>query len=98
MEIDFKEFLPIGSVVLLNEAKKKIMVIGIMQINVDDERMYDYMGVLFPEGYVGPASCFLFNKADIAEVVSEGYRCDDQNLFADAMENIIKTVNQALLD
>ena len=40
--------LPIGSVVLLNEAEKKLMIIGILQRN--GEEVFDYVGCPYPEG------------------------------------------------
>ena len=56
MEVDmFKELLPIGSVVLLKGGIKKIMVTGIKPVSKDDdgtEQEYDYIGVIYPEGYL----------------------------------------------
>lgn len=44
-----EDLLPIGSVVLLCEGKKKLMVIGYNHIS--QSGFHDYYGVLFPEGY-----------------------------------------------
>lgn len=66
-----KDLLPIGSVVLLQEATKSLMIVGIMQI--DDEGItYDYISCPFPEGYVNEETFFLFNHEDIAEVYFVG--------------------------
>ena len=49
----YKELLPIGSVVLLRDAMKKLMIIGIKPVKADEpDKMYDYIGVLYPEGFL----------------------------------------------
>lgn len=62
-----KELLPIGSVVLVKEATKSLMIIGIMQMD-DEGDEHDYIACLFPEGYINADTFFLFNHEDIAEV------------------------------
>lgn len=47
-----KNLLPIGSVVLLKDATKKLVIIGILQVNPSENKIYDYLGVPYPEGYV----------------------------------------------
>ena len=50
----FEKMLPIGSVVLLNNAIKKTMIIGYMQMTADDKnRLHDYVGVMYPGGSLG---------------------------------------------
>lgn len=63
-----KELLPIGSVVLLNNGKKSLMIIGVLQHSKDDNTRYDYLAVLHPEGHINNESFFLFNQEDIQEV------------------------------
>ncbi|MDR0858014.1 MAG: DUF4176 domain-containing protein, partial [Oscillospiraceae bacterium] len=48
-----KDLLPVGSVVLLNGADKRLMIYGVLQLNPEDGVQYDYLGCLYPEGYVG---------------------------------------------
>ncbi len=67
-----EKLLPIGSVVLLSEASKKIMVIGYMP-QVEDKQVYDYIGVIFPEGYISPDTQLLFNHSQIANIYFRGY-------------------------
>ena len=62
-----KDLLPIGSVVLLKEAEKSLMIVGILQKDETD-RVFDYIAVLFPEGYLDAETFFLFNHEDIADV------------------------------
>lgn len=62
-----KELLPIGSVVMLKEAKKSLMIIGVMQRD-EEGKKYDYISVVFPEGYINADTFFLFNHEDVVEV------------------------------
>ena len=45
--------LPIGSVVTLEEGKHKLMIFGVKQTHSETGKLYDYAGVLYPEGNVG---------------------------------------------
>ena len=66
--------LPIGSVVLLQGAIKKLMIMGIKQKKADEpEQEYDYIGVPYPEGFLRPDMTYLFNQEDINDVVFHGY-------------------------
>lgn len=62
-----KNLLPIGSVVLLKEGKKRLMIYGINQ-KTDKGDIYDYIGCLYPEGNISPEYTYLFN-ADAIEAV-----------------------------
>ena len=49
-----KRFLPIGSVVLLKESKKRIMIVGVKQKQIASEKVWDYSACLYPEGIINP--------------------------------------------
>lgn len=85
-----KNLLPIGSIVVLKEGYKKLMVIGRMQLQGKEERLWDYLGVLYPEGYLGEGYTFLFNNEDIEEVVFEGYTDLEDEAFRVALKNLQK--------
>lgn len=93
-----KEYLPIGSVVLLNNAKKKLVITGIMQIssNKEQAKVYDYLGVPYPEGYVGAESGFLFYHKDIQEVLYRGYTDDERRHFIEFMQNMIDQTEKTM--
>lgn len=73
MENKKQELLALGSIVVLNGGYKKLMIIGRMQLHGKEEKLWDYLGVLYPEGYLGDNYKFLFNNEDISEVIFEGY-------------------------
>ena len=45
-----KDLLPIGSVVALEGATRKLMIIGLLVQDEQTKTMYDYIGEPFPEG------------------------------------------------
>ncbi|EHJ7843770.1 MAG: DUF4176 domain-containing protein [[Clostridium] innocuum] len=69
---DAKTMLPIGSIVTLEGGSKKLMIIGRCQQNNDE--LYDYTAVLYPEGMLMTDEVYLFNKADISHVHFTGYQ------------------------
>ena len=87
------EYLPIGSVVLLNESVKKVMIMGFAQASPDNvEQVYDYCGCLYPEGYMDPNKVYLFNNEQIAAVYSIGYMDAEQHEFADKLATVMAQV------
>lgn len=69
-----EELLPVGSVVLLKDGEKRLMISGVMQKDKHGRgKEYDYLGVLYPEGYMGKRYQYLFNHGDIAVIVFRGY-------------------------
>lgn len=81
-----QEFLPIGSIVLLKGARRKIMIFGYTPKYED--KNYDYIGVVYPEGFIGnDIGNVLFNKDDINDVVFKGYlNPESQDLIAQLEE------------
>ena len=78
---DVRKLLPIGSVVLLNGAEKRLMIFGIRQTNAETGREFDYIGVLYPEGNMGEDMRFMFDHDDIADIVFVGYSDDEREEF-----------------
>jgi hypothetical protein len=76
-----EELLPIGSIVLLKDAEKKLMIHGVKQTNQETEEEYDYSGVLYPEGDIGEIGKILFNHDQIEHVYFEGYVDEEREKF-----------------
>lgn len=77
--------LPIGSVVQLKEAEKKLMIIGILQQNGDGKN-YDFMGCPYPEGVLNSESMYLFNHSDIKDVCFLGFDNVERQMFVKNLE------------
>lgn len=92
-----KEFLPIGSVVLLKGTQKKLMIIGRAQ--VCEGQIHKYSGVLYPEGYLGSDQIYLFEEADIETVYYIGMQDTDEFAYRRALqESIEKEIRQKAAD
>lgn len=74
--------LPIGSIVLLKGGAKKLMITGIKPVKEDDpNRIYDYIGVVYPEGFIGNEYNFLFDHDNITDVIFRGYENPERKEF-----------------
>ena len=86
--------LPIGSVVLLKEAEKRLMIYGIKQINEADGKVYDYIACLYPEGNIGEEYNYLFNHDDIEKVDFIGYVDAEFQLFRETLAKELAEMSQ----
>ena len=78
----FDHLLPIGSVVLLKDGVKKLMITGIKPVKEDEpDKVYDYIGVIYPEGFIGNEYNFLFNHDSINDVIFRGYENPERKEF-----------------
>lgn len=85
-----KEFLPLGTVVLLKEATKKVMIIGYLQVT-GDKKTFDYAGVIWPEGALSSDKTLLFNQEDISQIFFDGYKNDEQKIFFEKINELLKS-------
>lgn len=90
MENNKQELLALGSIVVLKGGYKKLMIVGRMQLQGEEEKLWDYLGVLYPEGYLGNDYTFLFNNEDIDEVIFKGY----SDLEDEALKLAIRRYNK----
>lgn len=81
-----KDLLPIGTVVALKEGTKSLMIIGVMQTD-DTDRVYDYIAVLYPEGFLNTEMFFLFNHEDIDDIIFKGYDNPERKAFIASLED-----------
>ncbi len=89
------EYLPIGSVVLLKESTRRVMVVGLCQRGAQTQKVYDYVGVVFPEGFVSADKMFLFNNEQIDVIFSLGYMDEEQLRFLDYAEEKFAELKQS---
>ena len=55
-------FLPVGSVVLLKDAKRPVVIIGFSVIEKGERKVWDYLGCAYPVGVVGTDKNLLFHR------------------------------------
>lgn len=92
-----KDYLPIGSIVLLQGATKKTMIIGILHMKeAGNERIYDYLGVPYPEGFMGKSSAYLFDHEHIENVIFVGYSDPERQNFIEFISHIYKASDETI--
>jgi|SRR5699024_94936 len=99
--MEIKNFLPNGSVVLLTEGTKKLMIYGRKQLLVEgidseneqiNDLMFDYIGVPYPEGYISQEYTYVFNHSDIDEVIFKGFIDDEEEALQNVLhDNVVKS-------
>ena len=83
----FKELLPIGTIVTLKGGVRKLMVTGMkISLKDDPDRIFDYIGVLYPEGFLGDEGNILFNHEDINDIIYNGYNNPEREDFINYLE------------
>lgn len=86
------DLLPIGSIVLLRDGEKRLMVIGVMQNDAGGTgNNYDYLGILYPEGHIGEGFQYLFNHEDIVEIIFRGYEDNERKEFLAKLSSLYES-------
>ena len=96
MEEKLNQLLPIGSVVLLKKKKKRLMITGVFPIQTEEEEVYDYIAVIYPEGYIGPRSNYVFNHGDIEEILFKGYDDEERKGYLDVMKKTMEVAFETM--
>lgn len=84
---DIKGLLPIGSVVTLKEGTKKLMIIGVKQTDLDTSKEYDYLSLIYPEGFLNASAMFFFNSEAIERIHYIGYSDKERTEFLNKLES-----------
>ena len=82
-----KNLLPLGSIVLLENGEKRIMIYGRRQKAIVNDEEYDYVACLYPEGNISEEFTYLFNHSDIKEVIHTGYTDEEDAAFLEYLAN-----------
>ncbi|MFP7256953.1 DUF4176 domain-containing protein [Lactococcus lactis] len=70
---ELKDFLPLGSVVLLAGGSEKLMIIGYKQVELDSNSELDYSAIVIPEGYKNLKSIRYFNQEEVVYIFQIGF-------------------------
>ena len=87
-----EDFLPLGSIVLLKEAKRYVVVIGYTVVEEGSKDVWDYLGCAYPVGVVDPTKNLLFNKDQIKEVIFTGFRDEEGRRFRKKLSESLKKI------
>jgi len=83
-----KKYLPIGSVVLLKDSQKRIMIVGVKQKQVGSDKVWDYSACLFPEGILDPDKLFLFDNEQIERLYFVGLQDGESLTFSKKLSQL----------
>lgn len=78
-------YLPIGSVVILKDAKKRVMIYGRKVKANGEDKIYDYLGCLYPEGALSSKDVILFDHSNIQMVYFIGFQDLEEIVFRQAI-------------
>jgi len=87
------KFLPIGTVVLLKGGRKRAMITGFCSVAQENqEKVYDYSGCVYPEGYLSSNQVCLFDHDQIEKIFFVGYEDEEEKAFKDKLTKIVAAV------
>ena len=88
------ELFPIGTIVLLKNGTKKVMITGFYATSENDSnQVYDYLGCLYPEGILSSDENLVFNHNDVATIVFRGYDSEEEKNFKQKLDFAVKSLN-----
>ena len=80
--------IPLGSVVLLKGATKRVMVVGFLPtLEEDPSKVFDYMGCLYPEGIMSSKQNLVFNHDQIEKLICLGFSDEEEKKFKAVLNN-----------
>lgn len=85
-----EKYLPIGTVCLLDNATKKVMIIGFAAKGKESgDKMFDYVGCMYPEGMLSSEQNLLFNHNQIKEIYYMGYSNNEDKEFKNRLVDLV---------
>lgn len=86
-----EKYLPIGTVVLLEGGTKELMITGYcITTEKDPNKVYDYCGCMYPEGYLSSTLNCVFDHSQIVSILSMGYISEACQTFLDNLKEMTK--------
>lgn len=84
-----EKYLPIGTVVMLKGGTKRVMITGFCTYaDKDKSKLYDYSGVLYPEGFIASNQTLLFNHDQIEKIYHMGLIDEEEKEFKKLLNEI----------
>lgn len=93
-----EKFLPIGTVVMLKNGTKRVMITGFCAVeNNGNLKMWDYSGCMYPEGFLSSDETCLFDHNQIEKVYHLGLAEDEEEKeFKEKLKELIEQTKEAL--
>lgn len=95
-----EKYLPIGTVVLLKNGTKEVMITGLAILGGKKEtgeaKIWDYAGCPYPEGLVTTSQTFGFNHEDIERICYMGYETEAHEQISKLAKAEVEKVKKEL--
>ena len=105
-----EKFLPIGTVVILKEGKKELMITGYCTMPLQDlydkngkvEKdpneltVFDYCGCFYPEGIISSDHNLAFNHDQIGKILFKGYETEKSKEISTKLNEALNEVMKEL--
>ena len=91
--ISEEKYLPIGTVVLLKGAEKRVMITGFCATELkesDETKTWDYSGCIYPEGFLNSDQICLFDHSQIVRIVHMKLIDDEEKKFKRELDDLVK--------
>lgn len=89
-----EKYLPIGTVVMLKGGEKRVMITGFCIVTEEDKnKMYDYLGCIYPEGALDPKQGLMFNHDQIDKIYHMGLIDAEEQEFKKKLKELIGNIN-----
>ena len=91
-----EKYLLVGTVVLLANGSKIVMINGFCTMDANKpDKIYDYSGVLFPEGSLSSDQTLLFDHSQIVRVDHYGLEDQEEKDFKVKLVQIAKAAEES---
>ncbi len=60
----------------------------------ENDKLFDYVGCLSPEGFISSDKNLLFNHDQIEKIISMGFVDEEEKQFKEKLNNVLKLVNR----
>lgn len=92
-----EKYLPIGTVVLLKGGKKRAMITGFCSVAQENQdKIYDYSGCVYPEGYLSSNQVCLFDHEQIEKIYFVGFEDEEEVQFKDKLNTIVANLEKQM--
>ncbi len=86
-----QKYLPVGTVVLLQNGSKRVMINGFCTMDANKpDKVYDYSGVLFPEGSLSSDQTLLFDHSQIVRIDHMGLVDREEQEFKIKLNSLVE--------
>ena len=89
-----EKYLPLGTVVILKGASKRIMITGFASMSPETgDKVFDYSGCTYPEGFMNYNEVCVFDHERIDKVFAKGYTDQEAEEFHKLLAEQIKNIS-----